>query len=105
MGADRREAVNADFEALLSSLKEIERLLQFPSEPGHVERANALATAIARQAGSAPVSDLAMKLIGQAAKLRSASAERKDLNHTLWHLRIALQEAKTCARAAPKTRP
>jgi hypothetical protein len=94
--------MSPDFEALLSSLREIERLLQFPSEPGHVERVNALAAAIAKQA-PAPVSDLAMKLIGQAAKLRTASAERKELNHTLWHLRIALQEAKTSR--APKTRP
>jgi hypothetical protein len=105
MGADRRETLTPDFEALLTSLREIERLLQFPSAPGHVERVHVLAAAIAKQAPSTPVSDLAMKLIGQAAKLRTAAAERKDLNHTLWHLRIALQEAKTSARAAPKTRP
>jgi hypothetical protein len=97
MGADRRQTLTPDFEALLSSLREIERLLQFPSAPGHVERVNALAAAIAKQARSAPVSDLAMKLIAQAARLRTAGAERKDLNHTLWHLRIALQEAKSSA--------
>jgi hypothetical protein len=104
MGADRQETLKPDFEALFASLREIERLLQFPSEPDHVERANALAVAIAKQAGSATVADLVMKLIGQSAKLRAAAVERKDLNHTLWHLRIALQEAKT-SKGATKTRP
>jgi hypothetical protein len=94
-----------DFKALLSALRELEQLLQFPSEPGHIEKANALAMSIARSAPSAPVCDLARKVVGETAKLRTESAGRANLNHALWHLRIALQEAKIAAKAAPKTRP
>ena len=35
-----------------------------------------------------------MRVITEAVKLRAASSDRKPLNHALWHLRIALQEAK-----------
>jgi hypothetical protein len=84
-----------DFEALLSSLKEVEELLQFPGVPGHVHKATTLAMRIARSAGSGRVSNLAMKLISEALKLRSAASDRKDLNVVLWHLRIALQEGKS----------
>ena len=84
-----------DFEALLSSLKEVEELLQFPGVPGHVHKATALAMRIARSAGSGHISHLAMKLISEALKLRSAACDRKEINAVLWHLRIALQEAKS----------
>jgi hypothetical protein len=84
-----------DFEALLSSLKEIEELLQFPGVPGHIQKASALAMAIARKAAAGPVSNLAMKVISEAVKLRAASTDRTSLNQALWHLRIALQEAKS----------
>jgi hypothetical protein len=36
-----------------------------------------------------------MRVISEAVKLRGTSGDRKDLNHALWHLRIALQEAKS----------
>jgi hypothetical protein len=36
-----------------------------------------------------------MKAISEANKLRAAPADRRDLNHVLWHLRIAVQEAKS----------
>ena len=84
-----------DFKALLSSLKEIEELLQFPRVPGHIQRANVLAMSIARKAGSGPIPQLAMKVISEALKLRTASSDRTKVNHALWHLRIALQEAAT----------
>jgi hypothetical protein len=84
-----------DIEALLSSLREIEELLQFPGVPGHIQKANVLAMRIARMAASGPISNLAMKVISEAMKLRVASTDRKSLNHALWHLRIALQEAKS----------
>jgi hypothetical protein len=94
MGADRAPA-KPDFGGLLSSLKEIEELLQFPGVPGHIDKANALALRIARAAGSGLISNLAMRVISEAVKLRGTSGDRKDLNHALWHLRIALQEAKS----------
>lgn len=84
-----------DLQAFLSSLKEIEELLQFPGEPGHIDRANLLAMQIARNAGSGPISNMAMKVISEAVKLRTTSGARQDLNQALWHLRIALQEAKS----------
>jgi hypothetical protein len=84
-----------DFQAFLSSLKEIEELLQFPGAPGHIDKANLLAIEIARKAGCEPISSLAMKVIREAVKLRTTSGGRKDLNQALWHLRIALQEAKS----------
>jgi hypothetical protein len=83
-----------DFEALLSSLKEVEELLQFPGVPGHVHKATTLAMRIARSAGSGRIANLAMKLISEALKLRSVASDRKEMNAVLWRLRIALQEAK-----------
>jgi hypothetical protein len=95
VGAHRREALNAEFEALLATLKEIEALLQFPGVPGHIDKANLLAMRIARTAGDEPIANLAMKAISEANKLRAAPTERSELNHVLWHLRIAVQEAKS----------
>jgi hypothetical protein len=96
MGADRPTA-KPDFGALLSSLKEIEELLQFPGVAGHVDKANVLAMRIARSAGAGAISNLAMRVISEAVKLRGAGGDRKGLNHALWHLRIALQEATSGA--------
>jgi hypothetical protein len=95
MGAHRREALKTDFEALLATIKEIEALLQFPGEAGHIDKANLLAMRIARTAGEGPIANLAMKAIGEANKLRTDPADRSELNHALWHLRIAVQEAKS----------
>jgi hypothetical protein len=95
MGAHQREVPNADLEAFLASLKEIEELLQFPGAAGHIDKANVLAMRIARTAGEGPIANLAMKAISEANKLRAASADRRELNHVLWHLRIAVQEAKS----------
>jgi hypothetical protein len=95
MGAHRREGLETDFAALLTSLKEMEELLQFPGEAGHIDKANLLAMCIARAAGEGPIANLAMKAISEANKLRAAPADRRDLNHVLWHLRIAVQEAKS----------
>ena len=96
MGADRAPA-KPDFGGLLSSLREIEALLQFPGVPGHIDKANVLAMRIARTAGAGPISNLAMRVISESVKLRGASGDRTGLNHALWHLRIALQEAKSGA--------
>ena len=97
MGVDRGPA-KPDFGGLLSGLREIEELLQFPSVPGHIDKANLLAMRIARSAGSGPISNLAMRVITEAVKLRGASSDRRPLNHALWHLRIALEEAKRDAK-------
>jgi hypothetical protein len=92
-----------DFEALLAALKEAEELLQFPGVPGHIQKANALAMRIARTAGSGQIANLAMKLMSEAIKLRSATSDRTSLNHTLWHLRIALQQAASAAKESDST--
>jgi hypothetical protein len=87
-----------ELEALLCALKETEELLQFPRLPGHIDKANALALRIARAAGSEHIANLAMRVISEAVKLRTADSDRASLNHALWHLRLALQEAAATRR-------
>jgi hypothetical protein len=92
----------AGVDDFLSSLKEMEELLQFPSVPGHVEAAGKLAMFIARNATDGRIANLAMRVISEANALRASSLplrpDRSNLNATLWRLRLALQQAKTASR-------
>ena len=89
----------ADLDLLLASVKEMEELLQFPTVPGHIEKADKLALLIARNAPTGAIANLAMRAISEAHALRGAPlplrADRSKLNQTLWHLRLAIQEAKS----------
>jgi hypothetical protein len=89
----------ADLNLLLASVKEMEELLQFPTVPGHVKKADKLALLIARNAPNGRIANLAMRAINEAHALRSGAlplrADRTKLNQTLWHLRLAIQEAKS----------
>jgi hypothetical protein len=89
----------ADLNRLLASVKEMEELLQFPNVEGHVEKASKLALLIARNPPSGAIADFAMRVISEANALRASSLplkpDRTKLNHTLWHLRLALQEMKS----------
>jgi len=88
-----------DIDALLSDLKEIEELLQFPSVPGHMQKSMRLATTIARRAPSGDISNLAMRVVSEALALRGVPLplrpDRANLNKALWRLRLALQQAKS----------
>jgi hypothetical protein len=88
-----------DLNRLLASLKEMEELLQFPTVPGHIEKADKLALLIARNAPNGAIANLAMRSISEAHALRSGAlplkADRTKLNQTLWHLRLAIQEVKS----------
>lgn len=92
----------ADLNQLLASVKEMEELLQFPTVAGHLEKANKLALFIARNAPDGRIANLAMRVISEATALRSSSlplkADRTKLNQTLWHLRLAVQEAQSGLR-------
>jgi hypothetical protein len=83
-----------NYEALLGALGEIEKLLQFPGVAGNIDRANILALSIAGVTAPSRISDLATNLIAQANALRADAGVRTGVNHALWHLRVALQEAK-----------
>ena len=93
---------------LLSSLKEMEELLQFPGVPGHVEAASKLATAIARGTSDGRIANLAMKTVSEARALRASALplkpDRSNLNATLWRLRLALHQAKREAEQAQRAR-
>ena len=86
-------------DSLLSLLKEMEELLQFPTVAGHVEAAARLATQIARSTHEGTIANLAMKVISEVNALRSSplplTPSRVNLNRALWHLRLALQGAKS----------
>jgi hypothetical protein len=86
-------------DALLSDLKEIEELLQFPGVTGHMRKSMRLATTIARRAPRGDISNLAMRVISEALALRTVplplKPDRGNLNKALWRLRIALQEVKS----------
>ena len=91
---------------LLSCLKEMEELLQFPGVPGHLEAAGRLATTIARGSSEGRIANLAMKAVAEARALRASALplkpDRSALNASLWRLRLALQQAKRDAeQAAP----
>ena len=83
---------------LLTYLKEMEELLQFPGVPGHLEAASKLATAIARATSDGRIANLAMKAISEAHALRASALplkpDRSSLNATLWRLRLALEQAR-----------
>jgi hypothetical protein len=88
----------ADLDDLLSRLKEIEELLQFPAVEGHLKRAETLALSIARKAPSGAVSNLAMHVISEAHALRPDAMPIKApdarLHGVLRELRAALERAK-----------
>jgi hypothetical protein len=88
-----------DIDALLSDLKEMEELLQFPGVAGHMQKSLQLAMGIARRAPRGDISNLAMRVISEALALRSVplplKPDRGTLNKALWRLRIALQEVKS----------
>lgn len=88
-----------DFDDLLSSVKEIEELLQFPSLPGHIEKANQLALSVARR-GPSPIPYLAM-MVGDAVtgvkqKPRDREAQQR-FAAALARLREALELKKAQA--------
>jgi hypothetical protein len=89
----------AEIDALLSDLKEMEELLQFPGVTGHMQKSLHLATTIARRAPRGDISNLAMRVISEALALRTVplplKPDRGKLNKALWRLRIALQEVKS----------
>jgi hypothetical protein len=88
---------DVNLEDLLSRLKEIEGLLQFPAVDGHV-KAQALALSIARKAPTGPISNLAMQVMSEASAPRPGAlpmrADADKLNALLGKLRLALQEVK-----------
>jgi hypothetical protein len=86
-----------NYEAFLGALREIEELLQFPETAGNVDKANMLAMSIAGTTAPGPICDLALKVISEANALRDGVSDRTRLNDALWHLRLALQEAKARA--------
>lgn len=84
---------------MLAWLKELEELLQFPTVAGHVERAERLATLIARGSGEGRIANLAMQVVSEMSALRNTPLalrpDRARLNQVLWHLRFALAQAKS----------
>lgn len=97
--------MEVELDNLLAKVKEIEELLRFPSVAGHVEKANALAISIARQAPPhGGIANQAMKLMSAVNTLRqpaqSRSADTAGFTKELRQLQLALQEAKQGAREA-----
>jgi hypothetical protein len=88
----------ADIDDLLSRLKEIEELLQFPAVEGHLKRTETLALSIARKAPTGAASNLAMRVVSEVSALRPGAMPVKSndarLHGVLRELRIALEEAK-----------
>ena len=87
----------ADIDDLLSRLKEIEELVQFPGVEGHLKRTETLALSIARKApGTA--SHLAMHVVSEAIALRPGAlpivASDAKLRTMLRDLRTALEDAR-----------
>ena len=84
-----------DFDDLLSRLKEIENLLQFPTVAGHIERANHLALSMARGTPG-PIPNLAMLLTSAANRLRQGPADPDaddSVQKLISRLQMAIEQA------------
>ena len=89
-------AAATDFDDLLSRLKEIEDLVQFPTGVGHLEKANELAISIARSAPG-PIPHFAMLLASAASGLRQSPTERyahDGVQESISQLQRAIEQAK-----------
>jgi hypothetical protein len=90
-----------DFDDLLSRVKEIEELLQFPSLSGHIERANALAVSVARRAPS-PIPHLAMLVADAVNEIRLNPQDREAQSRfraAIAQLREAIEVKRSQARS------
>jgi hypothetical protein len=86
-----------DFDDLLSRVKEIDELLQFPSLSGHIERANRLAVSIARSAPG-PLPNLAMLVSNAANDIRQKTNDREAhdrVREAIARLRAAIEDKKS----------
>ena len=97
-----------DVDDLLSRLREIEELLQFPGVAGHVERAEKLAISIARSARTGAIAQLAMQAVSEAHALKASvgaqdgdalplAPSRRNLERVLGRLRESLEQARAGA--------
>jgi hypothetical protein len=97
-----RGVAKADLQDLLSRLKEMDELLQFPGVAGHIERATALGISIARSAGNGSVANIAMQVVSEASAVRASPLPLKmdyaKLNELLARLRLLLEQAMCEAR-------
>ena len=87
-----------DIDELLSRLKEVEELMQFPTVASHVERAARLSVSIARNARTASVIEAAMKLVRAVELFRRERpplhADERVLQLALGRLRQALESQR-----------
>jgi hypothetical protein len=88
---------DSDIHGLLSRLKELEELLNFPSVSGHIEQASKLALSLARNAPNGNVANLAMKLSSEITVRRRSGMTREtdisEFGRLVKQLRAALLEA------------
>jgi hypothetical protein len=78
---------------LLSSLKELQDLLQSPGGVQQERRVHTLSMFIARRAPNRSIRELAMQVMTEAAKLRGGEhSQYGDLNALLERLRVAIEE-------------
>ena len=86
-----------DFADLLSRVKEIDELLQFPSLSEHIERANRLAVSVARSAPT-PIPNLAMLVSNAANDIRQKPKDgeaQAQLREAIARLRAAIEDQKS----------
>jgi hypothetical protein len=85
----------SDVDDLLSRLKEVEELMQFPTVASHVERAARLSVSIARNGPTASVVEAGMKLVRAVELFRREKpplhADERVLQLAIERLREALQ--------------
>jgi hypothetical protein len=88
---------DSDIDGPLSRLKELEKLLNFPSVGGHIEEASKLALSLARNAPNGKVANLAMKLLSEITIRRrrgmNPETDIVELGTVVRLLRAALLEA------------
>ncbi|MFN2646101.1 MAG: hypothetical protein ABR570_14020, partial [Burkholderiales bacterium] len=84
-----------DIDELLSRLKEVEELMQFPTVASHVERAARLSVSIARNGPSPSVVEAAMNLVRAVELFRREKpplhADERVLQLAILRLRAALE--------------
>ena len=78
-------------DSLLSTLQEIERLLDAPNREDHVARASALALTIAQNAPNGVIASVAVELQNSCGLLRSTGG---TANAALCRLQVMLQDSK-----------